>query len=75
MADGVVASILDCDFAGLAKEVRAVDRHVDRFQPDVMEAHLVQPELPLLSCVMRGSFIFHGKSYERAIAALHESLP
>jgi ribulose-phosphate 3-epimerase len=41
MAGGVVASILDCDFACLAKEVRAVDRHVDRFQIDVMDGHFV----------------------------------
>jgi ribulose-phosphate 3-epimerase len=41
MAGGVVASILDCDFACLAKEVRAVDRDVDRFQIDVMDGHFV----------------------------------
>ena len=41
MPSGVVASILDCDFARLGEEVRAVDRHVDRFQIDVMDGHLV----------------------------------
>jgi ribulose-phosphate 3-epimerase len=41
MPNGVVASILDCDFARLGEEVRAVERYVDRFQIDVMDGHFV----------------------------------
>jgi ribulose-phosphate 3-epimerase len=38
---GVAASILDYDFARLGEEVRAVERHVDRFQIDVMDGDFV----------------------------------
>ena len=41
MANQIVASILDCNFARLASEVAAVEDLVDRFQVDVMDGHFV----------------------------------
>jgi len=56
MANGIVASILDCDMTRLAEEVAAVDGSVDRFQIDVMDGHFV-PNLsfgfPILKAMRR----------------------
>jgi ribulose-phosphate 3-epimerase len=56
MARGIVASILDCDFARLGEEVRAAEPYVDRFQIDVMDGHFV-PNLsfgfPILKAMRR----------------------
>lgn len=56
MANRIVASILDCDFAHLATEVASVDDRVDRYQVDVMDGHFVPNlsfGLPILRAMRR----------------------